>query len=264
MTEIPAVKKTRNRPLTPAGQRVRDEIQQIHARYLAGEPLRLIAPEYEVHALTLQWHFQQVGLPMLPKGAQHAGRPKSTETRAKIAEARTIQIDLDALRAMAETGQHSTRELGEHFGVHEETIRDRLIAMGISRLPAKARPEQNHFWVGGLTVDKHGYILVKSLDHPARTKAGYVRQHRLVMEQHLGRLLTSGEVVDHRNGDTSDNRIENLDLYPSNSEHLAATLTGLKIPAEEREALRQAAIQRAKQRVAAILAASGTDDPSLP
>ena len=43
--------------------------------------------------------------------------------------------------------------------------------------------------------------------------------HRLVMEEHLGRKLKPQEVVHHIDGNKSDNKIDNLMLFPTKSAH---------------------------------------------
>ena len=95
------------------------------------------------------------------------------------------------------------------------------------QLRSRGAPMQrNGFWRGGRQTDDDGYILLKTPDHPHANASGYVREHRLVMEQMIGRYLLPKEVVHHRNGDNADNRPENLELFSSNGKHLAHELAG--------------------------------------
>lgn len=48
--------------------------------------------------------------------------------------------------------------------------------------------------------------------HPFCNKSGYVREHRLVMEQHLKRYLTQDEIVHHKDENTLNNDISNLEV----------------------------------------------------
>lgn len=85
---------------------------------------------------------------------------------------------------------------------------------------------------GSRVVTRQGYVLVRCPEHPNASKgrkSAYIFEHRLVMSNHLKRALEDGEVVHHKNGNKSDNRIENLILM-TNEEHMR--LHGKKQPAE--------------------------------
>lgn len=83
-------------------------------------------------------------------------------------------------------------------------------------------------------LDKSGYVLLWQPEHPQANRHGQVREHRVVMEQKLGRLLSRKEVVHHMNGIRGDNRPENLELFSSNGLHLKHELTGVPCPARGR------------------------------
>ena len=80
--------------------------------------------------------------------------------------------------------------------------------------------KNNSNWKGGKTKRPDGYIEIYKPDHPSviykktifpHAKPN-VMEHRLVMEQILGRYLTKNEIVHHKNGIKDDNRPENLEL----------------------------------------------------
>lgn len=71
----------------------------------------------------------------------------------------------------------------------------------------------NGNWKGGKHKNHKGYVLVKFPSHPNATKSGYIFEHRLVMEEIIGRYLLPNENVHHKNGVKDDNRPDNLELW---------------------------------------------------
>lgn len=64
------------------------------------------------------------------------------------------------------------------------------------------------------------YVLVKAPEeYPGKTYYNnYCYKHRLKWWEEKGKLPSEDEVVHHKNGDKTDNRIENLEIM-KNSEH---------------------------------------------
>jgi hypothetical protein len=82
--------------------------------------------------------------------------------------------------------------------------------------------ENSPFWKGGKHITKRGYIKIWKPEHPNNIY-GYCYEHRLVMEEKIGRFLSKDEDVHHINENKSDNRIENLQLL-SSSDHSKLTI----------------------------------------
>jgi hypothetical protein len=124
--------------------------------------------------------------------------PSASRTRAYIKKCE--RCGKSALRSIF----HKTRFCTRRCAV--------LAASGENR---KAKSgERSHLWSGG-KIENRGYVLVHAPEHHSVQGTGrkYVLEHRLVMEQTLGRNLEKHEQVHHKNGIRNDNSPENLELW---------------------------------------------------
>jgi hypothetical protein len=89
----------------------------------------------------------------------------------------------------------------------------------------KSQPRRGQFqpgsehprWNKGKLYSSHGYALVRvGISHPEAMHQGYAYEHRLVWLTAHGKIPKDRE-IHHRNGDKSDNRIENLELVKHNN-----------------------------------------------
>lgn len=108
----------------------------------------------------------------------------------------------DILVSMVEKGM-STTEMSDEVGFTANSIGKYCKANGL------VVKDKYHT---GVVITHGGYKQVYTPGHVDADKAGYVREHRLVMSEKIGRALVKGEVVHHVNGDKLDNRLENLEL----------------------------------------------------
>lgn len=75
-------------------------------------------------------------------------------------------------------------------------------------------------WNGGRFIDSNGYYRVW-------VDGVYVKEHRLVMEKHLGRRLLKSEHIHHIDGNTLNNNVDNL-LIMDRAEHVKMHMSDQK------------------------------------
>jgi HNH endonuclease len=154
--------------------------------------------------------------------------------------------NFDLLRRIQELadGSRSSVEIAAELGVAPRNVRKYLLRHNLPRLQEGSRAgAHNHQFVSGRRVSLRGYVAITPpIGHPtAKSRVGrkstWIFEHRYALEQVLGRPLLPSERVDHVDGLTLHNSPDNLRLFPSNAEHLRATLSG-KVPLWSPEGVR--------------------------
>lgn len=232
--------------------------QQAVDLYESGKTLVEIAAIMKAGSLVIQKYLRQAGVKRRPAAPRGWSRERidlclrlyeEGKTQSQIAEAvgsgqghvggmlRRLGVELrrhwSVKRRMELVSLYrsglSASECARRLGTNTHTVRHYLRRL---KVPLRSHQEctpqgEGHWnWKGGRAVHDDGYIYLRSPDHPHKTSTGYVLEHRLVMEASIGRFLRPEEVVHHRNKDKHDNRLDNLQLFATNGEHLAFELKG--------------------------------------
>ena len=135
-----------------------------------------------------------------------------------------IYIPINRLKKLSIFG--CSRSCISKYRMRNSNLREKIRQSLLGSIPwnkGKKFPEfsgvNSVHWKGGRYLHTDGYIYIYSPNHPNKNKDRYVFEHRLVIEQNIGRVLRKDEQVHHINGNKQDNRIENLKVV-TNSEHL--------------------------------------------
>ncbi|MCP4142867.1 MAG: hypothetical protein GY755_21705 [Chloroflexi bacterium] len=117
---------------------------------------------------------------------------------------------------------------GAEWATHGHKGRAGWTAESDASYKIKMSGANNPAWKGGVTFfkrkGKYANQSIKYVRCPRKflamaRKDGYVMEHRLKVAKAIGRALVRAECVHHINHDATDNRLENLMLFKTNSDH---------------------------------------------
>lgn len=176
--------------------------------------------------------------------------------------------DKDWLRQQYEIEGKSTHEIAAATGSTPGAIYSSLQWAGIPirtsseglavKYPGGRYGSAAANWRGGRRR-AHGYVRIYIPTHPNHDGEGYVMEHRLVMEQYLGRLLDPLEEVHHINEIKDDNRIENLQVM-SHRDHRSLHMTSQNKKRLQRVDEKAQQIEAERERLKALLEKHGIKD----
>lgn len=196
------------------------QLEKSNLEFYETDPIGLLENELKNKGLTMRWLSEQIGVneQNVYKWFNRKTLPRQSNLYAMY---RALEVALpDNLKpdegGRLPLGVNVCPKCNIRFPVYKSgrTYCSRE-CQGVT-LSERQLGRNNHMYKGGAFVTNHtggGYIKELAPNHPHADASGYVLQHRLVMEQMIGRPLKSSERVHHKNGDRQDNRPENLELW---------------------------------------------------
>lgn len=184
-----------------------DQIREVLRLYQELKSTRLVADEMGVTLNQVKHAIERAGM-QLTGLRESACTPYAEELRQWAREGVAVS------------------EMARRIGATRRTVARFLRIHEMERTPFVQIGSTHPRWKGGRMLDKSGYVLVYRPGHHEANRHGQVREHRVVMEQKLGRPLQRGEVVHHIDGNRANNHPDNLEVYANNALHLAETLAG--------------------------------------
>ena len=106
----------------------------------------------------------------------------------------------------------SLSKIADELGTTVGNVSDRVGRYGFRQKDRSAATKdgiRKSLLTGRVETNIH-YVHLHLPNHPFATKNGSILEHRIMIENKIGRYLTKDEVVHHINGIKNDNRIENL------------------------------------------------------
>lgn len=177
-----------------------DRSQAVANEYADGVPLASIRRKYGVGTWAIRTAAKDCGVALRANG----GRRREFSDRELGEMARLYQED-----------QYSQGQIAAEFNTSVPMVNRLLRAKGIESRGKVARGKDHGSWNGGrVKIGDYMAALVASDDplHCMAHRTGYVLEHRLVMARALGRALSKHETVHHIDGDTTNNKLGNLQL----------------------------------------------------